>query len=573
MRRLLGSLVGGVWLLAALPTLAVAQTTTDGSQTDTTQAESAQAEVTQEIETRPATTTPFGDTGLWFVPTGEILPHGRWSVSGYRANLDREQGFTDISHFGVTFGVGLRDRVELFGSFLVDTRIRRGVRPLFNPSVPAAGGLVNSYPLNREGWSGDSVGDLLLGAKLNLLSEHRLQPAAFAIRGTVKVPTGDDDAGVSTGKADVYVDAILSKDVSQRVELSGFGGVVLRGNPSGIELSDGIRWGLGAAFPTHRAFRIFAEVHGEATFDDTVTTEVPLIASDGSFSPLVSPLRSPIDTTVGVLWQGRSGVFAGAGLTWAARHRERSAFGGAVGSPTGDTLGFDVRIGYHPGTRVYVPPPVPPPPPPANEPPTVTARCNPTMVQVDDRSTCVADAQDPDGDPLTYRWSAPTGTLDLPAGQQTPWTAPGEPGPVPISVTVTDGRGGSASDTVTVQVASPPPPPKKEFVFEDVHFDFDRSTLRPSAVQVLDEAVQALEEDPALQIEIEGHTCNIGTAEYNLALGEQRASTVLDYLTSRGIGADRLRTLSYGEERPMHDNAREATRRLNRRAALVVRVR
>ena len=558
MRRLPCSLVCAVCVWWVSPTLATAQTPTDSS---------------QEVETRPATTTFFGDTGLWFVPTGEILPDGRWSVSGYRANLDREQGFTDISHFAATFAVGLRDRIELFGSFRADTRIRRGVRSLFDPAFQAAGGLLNPYPLSRDHWSGDSMGDLLLGAKLNLLSEYRLQAAAFAVRGAVKLPTGDDDAGVSTGKADVFVDAILSKALNERVELSGFGGVVVRADPSGIELSNGFRWGFGAAFPTHRAFRIFAEVHGEASFDDTVTTEVPLIAIDGSFSPLVSPLRSPIDTTIGVLWQGRSGVFAGAGLSWAARHRDRATFGSAVGTPTGDTLGLQVRIGYHPGTRVFVvPPPPPPSSPSANRPPTVTARCNPTTVQVGSPSTCVADAQDPDRDSLTYRWSAPTGTFGLPVAQQTPWTAPGQPGPVPISVTVTDGRGGSASDTVTVQVTSPPPPPTREFVFEDVHFDFDRYTLRPSAVQVLDEAVQALEENSSLQIEIEGHTCNIGTAEYNLALGERRANAVLEYLTSRGIGTDRLRTVSYGEERPLHDNAREETRRLNRRAALVVRV-
>jgi outer membrane protein OmpA-like peptidoglycan-associated protein len=75
-----------------------------------------------------------------------------------------------------------------------------------------------------------------------------------------------------------------------------------------------------------------------------------------------------------------------------------------------------------------------------------------------------------------------------------------------------------------------------------------------------------------VQLEIEGHTCNIGTAEYNLALGERRSSAVREYLAARGISADRLRTVSYGEERPKHDNAREETRRLNRRAALVVRI-
>ena len=55
-------------------------------------------------------------------------------------------------------------------------------------------------------------------------------------------------------------------------------------------------------------------------------------------------------------------------------------------------------------------------------------------------------------------------------------------------------------------------------------------------------------------------------------MAERRAHAVRDYLTSRGIGANRFRTVSYGEERPKHDNAREETRRLNRRAALLVRV-
>jgi peptidoglycan-associated lipoprotein len=136
-------------------------------------------------------------------------------------------------------------------------------------------------------------------------------------------------------------------------------------------------------------------------------------------------------------------------------------------------------------------------------------------------------------------------------------------------VTVDDGKGGTASDTVTIQVVRPA---VKEFVFEDVHFDFDRYSLRPEATRVLDEAVKALGENPELRLEIEGHTCNIGTAEYNLALGERRAQAVRDYLQSRGVVMDRLRTVSYGEERPKHDNAREETRRLNRRAAMVVRL-
>jgi peptidoglycan-associated lipoprotein len=139
-----------------------------------------------------------------------------------------------------------------------------------------------------------------------------------------------------------------------------------------------------------------------------------------------------------------------------------------------------------------------------------------------------------------------------------------------VTVTVTDARGATASDTATCQVVAPPPPPVASYTFEDVYFDFDRYSLRQDAMRVLDEAVAAMKKDATLRLQIEGHTCNIGTAEYNLALGERRAMSVRDYIVSQGVSADRLSTVSYGEERPKHDNAREETRRLNRRAALTV---
>jgi outer membrane protein OmpA-like peptidoglycan-associated protein len=199
----------------------------------------------------------------------------------------------------------------------------------------------------------------------------------------------------------------------------------------------------------------------------------------------------------------------------------------------------------------------------------VRARCEPCTVEVGKVSTVTADASDPDGDTLTYRWSAASGTLTNPGDRQTPWTAPMQEGPVPITIEVRDSKGATATDAVTIQVVRPA---VAQFVFEDVHFDFDRYSLRPEATRALDEAIKALQGDATLRLQVEGHTCNIGTAEYNLSLGERRANSVRDYLTSRGIGADRLQAISYGEERPKHDNAREETRRLNRRAALVVRL-
>ncbi|HZB25283.1 MAG TPA: OmpA family protein [Vicinamibacterales bacterium] len=524
------------------------------------------------VETRKATTTFRGDTGLWFVPTGEVLPARKWSFSAYRVNFDYNEGFTDVSNWPITFGFGLGDRAELFGAWDVVRRIDRDSRPIFFSTNQQGGVVANEYPFVRQGWSGNQLGDLWIGGKVNLMSQWRQSPAAFALRGLVKLPTAkDDEEGVGTGKPDFAIDAVLSKEFNERVELSGFGGMIFRGKPDQVEITNGFRWGVGAGFPTRRNLRLTAELHGETYLDDSLTLTSPLIGDDGSISPLTANLDSPFNASVGLTWIGDSGVFAGAGLNWRVRLDGRGEFG-PYEDETGDSLGFQVRIGYHPGVRVYVPPPPPPPPapPPAqNRPPVVDARCEPCTVEVGRTATVTADASDPDGDTLTYKWSAPAGTITNPNARQTPWTAPMQEGPVQFTVQVDDGKGGTASDNVTIQVIRPA---VKEFVFEDVHFDFDRYSLRPEATRALDEAIKTMQSNAELRLEIEGHTCNIGTAEYNLALGERRAAAVREYLAGRGIGPDRLRTVSYGEERPKHDNAREETRRLNRRAALVVRL-
>src|ERR1700754_4876863 len=98
-----------------------------------------------EASTRPATPTFFGDTGLWFVPTGEVLGHKKWSVSGYRRGTNWVQGYTNVADFAGTFGVGVGDRAEIFGSFLVDTRIDRDLRPVFVPDADF-GSFIDRYP-------------------------------------------------------------------------------------------------------------------------------------------------------------------------------------------------------------------------------------------------------------------------------------------------------------------------------------------------------------------------------------------------------------------------------------------
>jgi peptidoglycan-associated lipoprotein len=558
----------GAFILASLAIPASAQTPSSPQQ--------APPATPAAAETRPATTTFLGDTGLWYVPTAEILPRKKWSMSAYRVNFDDNQGFTDVSNWPVTFGYGISDRAELFGSWVLVNRIDRDIRPLYLASIPQAGGFVPQHPLASEGWSGNQLGDLWIGLKWNLASEYDQKPVAFALRPMIKLPTGDKDGGAGTGKTDFVLDAVLSKELNQRVEVSGYGGFIVRGEPDAVETTNGFRWGIGAGMPSRKSLRLTAELDGEFYSNDSLSTKTQLLASDGSFLPsgFTETVKSPVNFNLGLTWQHANGFFAGLGWTYRFTVDKRDEFLTPYTNGAGDRMDIVGRIGYHPGVRVYVAPPPPPPPPPpaaapANRPPTVRASCNPCTVEVGKTSTVSAVGQDPDGDALTYTWSAPAGSLTNRSGQQTPWTAPMVEGPVPVTVTVSDGKGGTASDVVTIQVIKPA---VKEITFEDVHFDFDRYSLRPEAVRALDEAIRSLQENANLRIEIEGHTCNIGTAEYNLALGERRANAVREYLTSRGVSADRLRTVSYGEERPKFDNAREETRRLNRRAALVVRV-
>ncbi len=589
-KRLFGVGVMGAVLATAIPAL---------GQTNP------QAQTEPDV-TKSATASVSGDTGLWFVPTAEVLQHKKWSVSFYRENADYGQGFTDVTNFPISLAVGLGNRVELFGSFTTVTRIDRDTRPLFfvSPSgapAGAGGGIVNEYPLVREGWIGNRPGDVRVGAKIAVVSQSDTSPVSFALRGIVKLPTGDDDLGASTGKSDFSVDAILSRNF-RAVELSVFGGGIFRGDPAGFTLTDGIRWGLGAGFPANSRLRFTAEVTGEKYMDNVIKAPANFAGFDGSIAPTSTNINSPVYAALGATWQADSGFFLGAGANWAGTLNARSNARCPIASLTcssfgdngGDSLGIQVRIGYHPGARDGVATAAAAAArlaaeraaaaaaaaaaaerarlaaiPPANRPPTVRAACDPCTVEVGKVSTVSADAQDPDGDALTYRWTANTGSFTNSTALRTPWTAPSVVGPVPVTVTVTDSRGASATDSVTIQVVELT---VKEFVFEDVHFDFNRYDLRADSLRILDEAITAMQANPTLRLEIEGHTCNIGTAEYNLALGERRASAVRDYLNSRGVNPDRLSIVSYGEERPKYENTREETRRLNRRAALVVRL-
>ena len=212
--------------------------------------------------------------------------------------------------------------------------------------------------------------------------------------------------------------------------------------------------------------------------------------------------------------------------------------------------------------------PPPPPPPPAPPAPTASLTANPNSIQPGQSTT------------LTWETSNATdvsidgiGAVQASGSQQmTPSTS------TTYHLTA-KGVGGSQEATarVTVTEAPPPPPaatgPSEEDLFsqsvKDIYFDYDKFDIQASQQSSLQADIAFLKEHAGMHITIEGHCDERGSTEYNLALGDNRAGTVKSALDQAGIGADRVRTISYGKERPFCTESNEACWQQNRRAHLV----
>ena len=130
-----------------------------------------------------------------------------------------------------------------------------------------------------------------------------------------------------------------------------------------------------------------------------------------------------------------------------------------------------------------------------------------------------------------------------------------------------DGAGGLGS-------ASDPRSPAyfQQTIGDRVLFAVDQSTLTPEAIAVLDGQAQWLFDNPEFTAIIEGHADEQGTRDYNIALGDRRANAVKEYLVSRGVPDARMRTLSYGKERPVATCSDESCYSQNRRAVTIISV-
>ncbi|MCW3070671.1 MAG: hypothetical protein JWO44_561 [Bacteroidetes bacterium] len=104
-----------------------------------------------------------------------------------------------------------------------------------------------------------------------------------------------------------------------------------------------------------------------------------------------------------------------------------------------------------------------------------------------------------------------------------------------------------------------------KIILKNIFFDFDKATLRPESTNELERLTKLLTDVPTLKIEISGHTDSKGADAYNKTLSNNRAKAVVDYLITKGIAADRLTSVGYGEEQPIDTNDTDEGRQMNRR--------
>jgi len=215
---------------------------------------------------------------------------------------------------------------------------------------------------------------------------------------------------------------------------------------------------------------------------------------------------------------------------------------------------------------VPAPPAAPPPPPPA---PTVTLTAEPSTVEK--------------GQSVTLSWTSQNATdltLDPGVGKvQAQGSTTVTPQDSTTYTLTATGPGGSQTATARVTVTVPPPPPppppapvqvSEEDAFtqnmKDAYFDYDKSDIRPDAQQALTSDADYLKAHTGIKFTIEGHCDERGSEEYNLGLGDRRATAAKSFLVNLGIGADSMNTISYGKDRPVCSDKDEDCWQKNRRA-------
>jgi peptidoglycan-associated lipoprotein len=215
--------------------------------------------------------------------------------------------------------------------------------------------------------------------------------------------------------------------------------------------------------------------------------------------------------------------------------------------------------------KKVAPPPPPPPPPPAA--PTASLSANPNTIDKGQSST------------LTWETSNATDvSIDGIGAVQPNGSQQVSPTDSTTYHLTAKGPGGTQEATARVTVNAPPPPPPPPTATEqelfaqnvkDVYFDYDKYDVRADQQGSVQADAQFLAQHPNISFTIEGHCDERGSTEYNLALGDNRANAVKNALVQAGVNASRIKTISYGKEKPFCTESNEQCWQQNRRGHFV----
>jgi len=198
-------------------------------------------------------------------------------------------------------------------------------------------------------------------------------------------------------------------------------------------------------------------------------------------------------------------------------------------------------------------------------PPTVRSTCTPSSgappLTVDCRCVATTDV----GEIKSYSWDFGDGSKATTQNAKHTYTAAGN---YNAKCTVTDSYDVAGSGSTAISVASAAATTKRTIVLRGINFDFDKATIKPEFEGVLDAGIEALKENPGVNVQVAGYTDSVGTDEYNQGLSERRANAVLGYLSTHGVDASRLTAVGFGESNPVADNATADGRSQNRRVEL-----
>ncbi len=448
-----------------------------------------------------------GTTGLFELVYPFTFEKGRAGFGLGVDNIDLQTADIDVNKFIFGLGWGLLDNLEL------------NLNLSYNRVHMLEPGSTNfEYPFADRWQTG--LGYAGLGLKYNFMKS---KTDGFALMGYFNLPLSDEETAVTTGKSYYGLTLAYAHKFAKNTILAVNAGYQMNQDPDSIDIADTITYGIGFEKAIGENFSLAAQLYGKSyTGSD--------LAQD-----------NPLDLMLGFKYDNEKFGIAIAykkNLTFNNKDLEDSH--GAIGT-----------IYIKTGKTEKIPP------------------C--TKLE---RATIKGDKKAKAGESRSYQLIISPETATTPT---ITWTCSS-------NGTITSGQGTNSIEVkwnkegdswvkstvsnpcseveakLDINIIEPVLPPKKEYFFA-----FDSAEISEAMKKDLDIAVEYLKYHPDITIEVQGHTCSIATEEYNLALGEQRANTVKQYLIDNGISPDRIKTVSFGEEKPAYDNSQEITRKKNRR--------